>query len=368
MTNISGSLSFSPDCLPLLVGSLPIEDHDEATRLMLEYTPEIPLWIQLPIYREEGMLYQFLPGMPGLKRRGDDFFIDTQSSSFEDELLAFYEDYMAFYDALQDYNLDSECRFALTDTTARGFSSFMKIISKLPNVPVSLKGQVTGPITMGIGVKDEAGKLLFYDERLRDVVIKQVAMNAAWQVRTLLALKSRQKPIIFFDEPGVVGFGSSTYISISREQIVESLGECIDAVHAAGGIAGIHICANGDWSLAFESGTDIINFDAWSFFDRVILYRDHLKDFILRGGILAWGIVPTSSPEHIEAASSEKLFEMWQGELEQIKALGIDERKILSQTLITPSCGTGSLDPAHALKVLELVRDLSCAIRKHYCL
>ncbi|WP_232367070.1 hypothetical protein [Desulfocicer vacuolatum] len=37
-----------PRCLPLLVGSLPMEDHQKATGLMLEHTPEIPLWVQLP--------------------------------------------------------------------------------------------------------------------------------------------------------------------------------------------------------------------------------------------------------------------------------------------------------------------------------
>ena len=157
----------------------------------------------------------------------------------------------------------------------------------------------------------------------------------------------------------MVGFGSSTYISISREQITEALTECIDAVHRTGGLAGIHICANGDWSLALESGTDIINFDAYSFFDRVILYRDHLKKFLLDGGILAWGIVPTSNPEWVDAASEEELFLMWQKQFEQMKSLGVDGKKILSQTLITPSCGTGTLSPDHATKVLSLTKALS---------
>lgn len=366
MTNALKTGVFKPNCLPLLVGSLPLDDHMEATRLMLEYTPEIPLWIQLPRYREEGMINQFLPGMPGLTKRGGDFYIDTGSEEFEEELLAFYEEYMIFIEeGVSDADLN-QARFALTDATARGFAVFMETIKALPELPMAVKGQVTGPITVGIGVKDEAGRLLFYDERLRDVVIKQVAMSAAWQTRQLSTLGTPHKPIISFDEPGVVGFGSSTYISISREQITDALSECIDAVHNEGGLAGIHICANGDWSLALDSGTDIISFDAYSFFDRLILYRDHLKKFLLRGGILAWGLVPTSNPEHVEAASLEQLFSMWQDQFEQLKSLGIDGDRIVAQSLITPSCGTGSLTPDHALKVLELTRGLSGKIRELY--
>ena len=361
MRPLENDQRFTPNCLPLLVGSLPLKNHEEATQLMLQYTPEIPLWIQLPFYKTEGMLYQFVSGMPGVTRADGNVFIDTQAEGFEADFLAFYEAYMAF-----DETSHVDHRFSLTDETASGFFTFMKIMANASTPPVTVKGQVTGPITMGIGVKDETGRLIFYDERLRDVVIKQVAMNAAWQVTQLASLGAPNLPIIFFDEPGVVGFGSSTYISISREQITDALTECIDAVHRAGGLAGIHICANGDWSLALDSGTDIINFDAFSFFDRLILYRDHLKKFLLDDGILAWGIVPTSNPEWVDAASEERLFILWKEQFEQIKALGIDEQRILSQTLITPSCGTGALSPNHAVKVLSLTKALSERIRRVY--
>ena len=352
---------FFPRCRPLLVGSLPMADHVKATHLMLDHTPEIPLWVQLPQHLEEGMLIQFSPGMPGLNRKENkDVYIDTTTEAFNQEVLTFYEDYLSI---MENPALIESSRFVLTDETARGFSAFMEIIQALDHTPFTVKGQVTGPITMGIGIKDQANKLLFYDEQMRDIVTKQVAMKALWQVKQLSKIGCEMPPIIFLDEPGVVGFGSSTYISITREQITESLGTCIDAVHLGGGLAGIHICANGDWSLALESGTDIINFDAFSFFDRLILYKDELKPFIQKGGILAWGIVPTSSPEHIDAASTDSLYAMWLDQLKQLEALGLERSQILNQALITPSCGTGSLTLAHAVKVLELTRDLSARIQ-----
>ncbi|MBF0243570.1 MAG: hypothetical protein HQK64_13985 [Desulfamplus sp.] len=367
-------IDFKPNCLPLLVGSLPMLNHLEATKLMLKYTPEIPIWVQLPLYKEEGMLYQFLPGMPGLVVKDSElskdklFYIDTASESFEDETLAFYESYMSIIDGdlnsnISDPNSSNISRFGLTDLTARGFSIFIDAIKSLDYTPVALKGQVTGPITMGIGVKDQDGRLLFYDERMRDIVTKHVAMNARWQAIELSKLKAQSQPIIFFDEPGVVGFGSSAYISITREQITDSLKEGIDAVHQVGGLTGIHICANGDWTLALESGTDIINFDAYSYFDRLILYREPLKQFMENGGILAWGVVPTGNPEDVMRESLDSLWDMWNNQVNELTLLGISREQIISQTFITPSCGTGSLSFELALKVLELTKALSDRIR-----
>jgi len=355
--------TFTPNCLPLLVGSLPMEDHVKATRLMLEHTPDIPLWVQLPRHLEEGMVIQFTPGMPGLTHRENkDVYINTTGDDFDREVLDFYEAYLSI---IEQPSRIKGSRFALTPETARGFSVFMELISALSHPPLAVKGQVTGPITAGIGLKDQAGKLLFYDDQMRDIVTKQVAMKALWQVTQFSRLGCSHPPIMFLDEPGVVGFGSSTYISITREQIIESLGACIDAIHMGGGIAGIHICANGDWSLALASGADIINFDAFSYFDLLILYKEELKAFITNGGILAWGIVPTSSPEYIDNTSMDTLYKMWQQQLNQLESLGLDRAIIVKQTLITPSCGTGSLDMEHAVKVLELTRDLSFKIRRH---
>ena len=59
--------NFYPRCLPVLIGSLPLYDHAQGVKLVFEYTPEIPLWVQLPAYKEEGMIAQFQPGLPGLK-------------------------------------------------------------------------------------------------------------------------------------------------------------------------------------------------------------------------------------------------------------------------------------------------------------
>ena len=150
------------------------------------------------------------------------------------------------------------------------------------------------------------------------------------------------------------GFGSSAFISISRDEVTKCFEEVIETVHAEGGLAGIHVCANADWSIILESSVDIVSFDAYSFFDRFILYSDPIKKFIKSGRTLAWGIVPTSRSEDIERAEVESLVLSLEKKIGQIAALDLDQSAILSQSLITPSCGTGSLSLDNAIKVLRL--------------
>jgi methionine synthase II (cobalamin-independent) len=335
-----------------------MENHKEALREVLKVTPEIPLWVQLPALPQEGMMVQFLPGIPGVTRENGRVFIDTTAATFENDLLAFYEAYLSVTEG--NVPLDNT-PFSLTKKTAQGFFTLLEEMAQPPRPLVALKGQITGPVTLATGLKDQDGKAVFYDDRLLDVVVKTVAMKARWQVEKL---SQKGVPvIIFIDEPGLAGFGTSSFISISGEDVKKVLSEVIDQIHLAEGIAGVHVCANTDWSLIFDSSADILSFDAYAFFDRIVLFEERLKPFFNQGRILAWGIVPTSHTDEIERETASSLISKWEDQTARLEALGINRDTILAQSLITPSCGTGSLPLPHALKVLELTREVSAGLR-----
>ncbi|MCK7469495.1 MAG: hypothetical protein MZU95_00855 [Desulfomicrobium escambiense] len=85
----------------------------------------------------------------------------------------------------------------------------------------------------------------------------------------------------------------------------------IDAVHLEGGLAGVHVCANTDWTLVLDSAADILSFDAYAYFDQFVIYREAIRRFLDRGGLIAWGLVPTLSPEDLERETAEALFAQW---------------------------------------------------------
>lgn len=351
---------FSPNCLPLLIGSLPLENHTEATELIFDFTPQIPLWPQLPVYKEEGMILQFVPGLPGLTEANGKIFIDTDSPTFETDLLAFYEEYLMVTEGGAPLN---ESRFQLSQDVARGFYSFLAGAEKGQESLVGLKGQTTGPITFCTGLVDQAGRAIFYNDQLRDAAVKHLAMKARWQTRKMAEIGGQ--PIMFFDEPGLAGLGSSAFITITPEDIIACFSEVFEAVRAENGLTGVHVCANTEWSVLFESGVDIVSYDAYSYFDKLVLYADDLVQFFSRGGILASGIVPTT-PEFIDLEQVDSLVEKWFEQSRQLQALGIDKKTVFQQTLITPSCGTGTVSVDQARKVLEMTKGVSEKIRASY--
>ncbi len=354
-------INFNAQCLPVLIGSLPVNDHNEAVELVFRHTPQIPLWVQLPGFKEEGMINQFLPGFPGVTTKDGKNFIDTSHENFHDDLLGFYEEYMALQD---ETDIIENSRFVMKPDTAAGFFAFMKHLETLEDLPVAVKGQVTGPVTFGLGLTDENGRAVFYDEQLRDVAVKLLALKGKWQVKKLSGAEC--PVIIFFDEPALAGFGSSAFISISKDEVVNCFEEVIEAVHSEEGLTGIHVCANADWSLILESSADIISFDAYAYFDRLILYADQIRQFMKSGGILAWGIVPTLNADDIEKETTDSLFSLWKDQAGRLEAIGIDMETILNQSLITPSCGTGSVSLSLSKKVLTMTEELSNTIRKHF--
>ena len=351
---------FQPQGLPALIGSLPLTDHIKASQLVLEYTPQIPLWIQLPANKDEGMVPQFMPGLPGLYSTTDRVYIDTDQADFENDILKYYEDYMAVAEGDADLSVS---RFSLGEQTASGFFVFIENIKNLERAPVAVKGQVTGPFTFCTGISDQNKKAIIYDAQLKDVAVKLLAFKARWQVQQLRQFDC--PVIIFLDEPALAGFGSSEFISISRDEIAQSLAEVIDGVHAEGGLAGVHVCANTDWGLVLESAADIVSFDAYAYFDRFILYADQLKAFLNAGKIIAWGMVPTLDPAELEKATAASLVDQWQQKAAQIEKLGIESEQLIAQSLITPSCGAGSLSVDQAIKVLTLTREVSERIRQN---
>ncbi len=348
-------MTFKPNALPTLIGSIPLKDHKEAVKLILKYTPEIPLWPQLPCYKEERLLSQFAEGLPGIRQKDDTFFFDTSDPGFDEEVLAFFEDYLAVKEA--GAPLEGS-RFAFSEGTSRGFEAFLELVAEKEPKPVALKGQITGPFTMLTGIKDQDGKLSYFNPVLRDAVVKAIALKAVYQVQRMKQISDNV--IMFLDEPALSGFGSSAMVGITRDEALSDLKSVVDEVKEAGATVGIHVCANTDWSLVMDSGIHILSFDAYGYFDKLVLYRDALDKFFSSGGVIAWGLVPTLNPDDLAREDIASLYAKWK---ECAASVGFDYKDLVSQALITPSCGTGLLTIEQAERALSLTRALSEKIR-----
>ena len=355
-------MPFPTDCLATTIGSLPLDDAEEATKLILTYTPQIPAWSQLAKRPNEGMIIQFTEGLPGLKFSDKKFFFDTNEASFQDEVLKFYEHYLAITEEQSTSHLE---KFSLTPRYAEGFHALIKALHNSKCSPLALKGQVTGPFTLATSLTDQDGKSAFYNPQLRDIIVKMICLKSKWQIQKLHLFGA--PVIISLDEPSLVGFGSSAYIGINGSDIQKDLGEIITLIHHENGYVAIHCCENTDWSMLLATDIDILSFDAYSFFDKLLLYAESLKVFIDRGGILAWGLIPTSNPDRLKEETVHSLIQKWQSYIEQLANLNIATEKVIKHSLITPSCGAGSLSREDSVRVLQLLSEVSQELRKLYC-
>ena len=359
MTKDNSSARFQANGLATLIGSLPVSDHREAYSLIFDHTPDIPLWPQLPGNPKEGMLNQFSEGIPGFVEEAGRTYFDIQTETFAEEMLAYFEQYLA---ALDDPSLLSGSPFAVSRERAQGLFALKEAVAG--KAVAAVKGQMTGPFTLLTGLHDREGRAAYYEPTIREMVVKGLSLKAVWQVRLLA--QAQAPVILFIDEPALAGLGSSAFLGVSLEELGQELNEVIGAAQAAGGLVGVHVCANTDWEFLLSTSLDIVSFDAYGFFDKLAACKEAVFGFLGRGGIIAWGIVPTGEKEYIEQETAESLLARWEAQAAQLVGGAWDYQALLRQTLITPSCGTGSLPLAHAKKVLALTRDLSKLLRDKY--
>ena len=351
-------MNFQPRFLATAIGSLPHEDAAKAVEVVLGSVPEAPFWPQLPrLGIQEQMEVQYSEGIPCvvLDREKGRMYFDT-SQDYSEGFAAFYEGYLAAEGTDGAAALSS---MAVSPAFSKGLYALESRLAAEGKKRPWVKVQTTGPCSFALTVTDENKRAIYYNDEFRDVVIKALAMKCRWQLRKFKPLAERT--ICFIDEPILSAFGSSTYVSVKREEVVAHLEELIAAVHAEGGLAGIHCCGNTEWSILVDAGADIVNFDAFGFGETIAMYPAAMKAHLERGGAIAWGIVPTSVA--IRQQTVETLVARFEKVAEGLAVKGIDKKLIFDQAMITPSCGTGSMEVANAERVFDMLRLVSEALR-----
>ena len=348
------------NCIATAIGSLPHRTAAQAVDVVLASIPQAPIWPQLPATgMNEQMEIQYSEGMPNaiIDREKKRMYFDT-ASDYSDAFANFYEGYMNVTDGEGDLSFA-----AISSEFSKGIYELESRLEKLGGKRPFVKVQTTGPCSFALTLVDENKRAMYYNDEFRDMIIKALAMKCRWQIQKFK--KFADNVICFIDEPILSAFGSSTYVSVQRADVVAAINEVVEAVHAEGALAGVHCCGNTEWSILIDAGVDIVNFDAHQFGETIALYPQQVKAHLEAGKALAWGVVPTSTA--IREQTVETLMVQLDKVMDNLAAkAGIDKKLILQQALITPSCGTGSMEVADAEKVFKLLGELSAAVRaKH---
>ncbi len=321
------------------IGSLPHTDPAEACNIILD-SVDIPFWPQLP-HRSfrESMGSQYSEGFPFVRIDGDNLHVDTAE---EAELSTFYE------------AIANKTGFPISREYAAGLHAFIDILKQRNKRFDAVKGHITGPLTFALSLTDKQKRPIYFDEEMRELSLELLKGKVSWQIDMLRPFA--EKVLIFVDEPILTALGTSTYMGVSNDEASRMLKEIVNHIKECGGIAGIHCCGRADWPLVLSSGIDVFNFDAYEYGDTLSIYPEEIKAYIDNGGFIAWGVIPTT--DTIKKVSLPLLREKLESGLALLEKIGVPKHKLRQQSLITPSCGTGSLNIEDALKVFSLLKEL----------
>ena len=338
-------MDFKPRCMATALCAIPHREPLKACEVILTYFPQAPCVPRLTM-----SLRMFLEGMPcvvmDVERR--QLSLDL---SREQELLHFYE-------SCEASKID---HFAISRERAPGLYAFADTV--LRSAPPQLQLihlDLPGPLTLGLSMLGSDRVPAWYDETMKDIIVKTLRMKIMWLERFFNQAIPDMLTMITLTEPSLATY-STPFGSLSRQDMLKSIDEVLNAIK---GLRAIHCCANIDWSMLTESGAQVINFDAFRFSESLALYAEDLKNFIGRGGMLSWGVVPVD--DTVVDEDVESLMSRLDAGIKLMVNEGIEKQLLLESSFITPSCTTSLLSVEMSERVFKLTNEVSRKLIEKY--
>ncbi len=344
---------FQPQFLVTGVGSLPHSDTVQALEMIWRSAPYAPYWPQLPRSgTESSFIGQYLRALvqTGVIDSYDTPRFQAEQPDWPERQAAFYELYLRACEG-DDLAL---AEFGFSVEGGAGLEAFCRDLEQAgTREAILLKGQLSGPLSLGLQITDKNRRASYYDEAQRDMLVRSLAMHARWQTKRLSAFGL---PVLMsVDDPGFYAYGASTHITLDRELILADLNSIIEGITSEGGIPGVHVCAGMDWTLLFDSQVQVVNFDAYDYMTSMLVLAEPLNHFLERGGVLSWGIIPTGNTVLTENISSLK--QRLENNISELVKRGVAEKLLRCQSMLTPSCGLGTLSLETAEHIAELMQE-----------
>jgi hypothetical protein len=255
-------------------------------------------------------------------------------------------------------NLENEDFFRMSPQFSATYHQFLSYdLSRY----ASIRGQLEGPVSFGLNVLDENKKPMIFNDEVRSILFDFMARKANCQLHELK--KSNPRAFLFIDEPGMQTIFSGLSGYTAQMASVDLEGFFTQIEHPRG----IHLCGNPDWDFLLNLDLDILSFNAYNCGEIFVKYRDSIKRFLNKGGMLGWGAVPANHDEWIKESMeglSRHIETLWR-ELEQS---GFDLRQMLAQSILMPAtCALMNPDGSETVeKAYDCLKILSRRLQTKY--
>ncbi len=346
----------------IAIGSMPHKNIEEAFSVVAETFEVIPFWPQMvKVSKNEDMVIQFTEGMPSFF--SDKSYLDMDYEMFSEDLENFFLDYETIVSG-DDTTGEILEKYAISKQMSCSFPDLLDYIQN--NRPNYAKGQIVGPFTLSTTLVDKDGKCAIYDDTLKEIIIKTLTIKALWQIKKMKDANPNITPIIFIDEPSISQLGTSAYVSVSENEVLNMIKEVSDIIKSTGAMSAIHCCGKCDWKIPVQSGVNMLNLDAYSYAQNLSVYSKSVNQFLNNGGKIVWGVIPTLEKTALEKANTDIIEKHFDNAVKYLTNKGNNEKLIIDNSLVSTSCGAGSLTVELANKAFNLTKEISHRLKERY--
>jgi hypothetical protein len=332
----------------LLTTAMAVMPHDNVDRaLKTALSLDIPFWPQLPLLSYyEDMYVQASEHFPGI-------ILDLDQRTLRFSVEKFIEEFDQTLSRMND-----PAYLDLSETYSTVYHRFLEM--DLYDRP-AIHGQLEGPISFGFYVLDQDKRSILFDDTVRPFMLEFMAMRVNAQLQRLKEKNSNA--FMFIDEPGLQYLFSamSGYNNIAAKKDMDHFFSMIERPR------GVHLCGNPDWDFLLTADLDILSLDAFSNGEVISSYAGSIKNFLERGGVIGWGIVPTNfepyNRENIDSLE-KRLTDIWNN----LTKKGVDLELLLSRSLLSPAtCCLINPDREKTVeKAFKLIKQLSLQLRERF--
>ena len=301
------------------VGSLPHTDSARAASFVLD-TTTVPYLPQLPNrHSEERMLVQWGDGLCGCGA------VDTGIGLGYGEPVG---------------------------QRAEAFGGADALLGMLGDHVPAVKTQATGPVTLALGLL-AAGHP---GEGLLDCVATGLIARVDDHIASVAAHLPETDITVIFDEPGLSGLLVPGF-PITGEDTKRVLREVLRAAPVR---AGIHCCADTDWSVVASAAPSLISWDINSLGAAFLEHTEAIAAATWEGTGFIWGVAPTQTqpvPSDLEVRL--------QRVVGRLVMSGAKMAGLLEGAMYSPACGLAGLSEGQAETVAQTVVQLAEELASH---
>ena len=334
--------------LPIV--NLPYENINLCKQMMLKIYENLPFIAELPLIDPlENTLYRTVCNIPGIKLENKKILLsDSDTETFRKAL----KEIDAIYNSPTIENLE---KFKFD---APFFEIYEQIIKRTKPHYTLIK--FTGPFSFAEAVRNQNTVNLFTDKLYRKFLIQAFALKAMWFICKIQNLCSDTKVLILYDEQSLNNFSNlKREEELTSENVISILSKIYQKIHDSGGFVGVQSFKKCNWQIPIDAGADLLSFDAYNNPNNLNVIAENIKNFIINGGLINWGIVPVMNENIIKSINLDFIENKFKKTVENLSNNGVPYDLLLKHSTVSVQGDLSKIPVLHAEKALILANQLS---------